>query len=106
MKLYEILLPTTNTIECRNLHKEWDKKICKISGGLTILKERGMGKWVSEDLSTITETVLSVRIACEPQQMQAIAQITAEHYNQHSVIYYEIGNAYIVKKETHGRRNA
>jgi hypothetical protein len=52
--LYEILVPTqygypkTTPIRTKH-HKEWDKRVQKITGGLTILSP-GKGKWTYQGL--------------------------------------------------------
>jgi len=81
MKLYEILLPET----ALENHISWDTKVVKITGGLTILSPI-KGKWHDSML----EVVVPVRIATTPEKMREIALMTKEHYDQGSVIFYEI----------------
>lgn len=89
--LYEVLVPCNwnggRPVRTRH-HKEWDRRVRKISGGLTILKP-GKGQWVHED-SVYEDRVIPVRIFCTLAQMQQIAQITIEHYEQEAVMYYPI----------------
>ncbi len=98
--LYEILVPTQygwpkiKPIKTKH-HKEWDKRVIAISGGLTILAA-GKGKWVHEGIE-YPEKVLPVRILCTPKQMFDIVKMTIQHYRQKAVMYYMISQeAHIV----------
>lgn len=89
-KLYEILVPTiygdtSKPIRTRH-HKEWDKFVRKISGGLTILKS-GKGQWVHKG-NLLEEKVIPVRIFCKPKQMEEIVSFSLRHYRQHAIMYY------------------
>jgi hypothetical protein len=90
MKLYEILVPTIygDTIKPIRTkhHKNWDKLIQKLSGGLTILSP-GRGVWIHNGTEYI-EKVIPVRIHCSEAIMQKIVQITLRHYRQKAVMYY------------------
>lgn len=64
--LYEILVPTKygdteKPIRTKH-HKEWDKRVLKISGGLTLLTP-GKGSWVFES-RVLEEKVTPVRVLC------------------------------------------
>lgn len=89
--LYEILVPCNwnggNPVRTRH-HKEWDKKVRKITGGLTILKPR-KGQWV-HDGEYYEDRVIPVRIFCTQKQMEQISYITIAHYEQEAVMYYQI----------------
>ncbi len=91
-KLYEVLVPTIygdtlKPIRTRH-HKEWDKLVMKITGGLTILSP-GKGKWVFEN-TTYPEKVIPVRIMCDEAQFKAIIKLTLNHYRQKAVMAYKI----------------
>lgn len=102
MNLYEVLVPTQygdtlKPISTRH-HKNWDKVIRKIAGGLTILSP-ARGQWihvVNDGEQLIEERVIPVRIACDPAQIEKIVAFTLTHYRQNSVMYYLLTNeAYI-----------
>ena len=86
--LWEILVPGNYPLDH---HKEWDKKVESIAGGLTILKPV-KGSWVSDDGNVIREPMIPVRIKCKLEHMMAIGDMTRIHYEQEVVMYYEISN--------------
>src|ERR1043165_9158106 len=86
-QLWEILVPcqwnTGKPVRTRH-HREWDKRVRAIAGGLTILKP-AKGQWVYEG-ALFEERVIPVRIACDEKQMVRIAAITLQHYKQITVM--------------------
>ena len=69
-------------------HKIWDKKVTESAGGLTIFK-RSRGLWESQMTGKVfQERVIPVRIVCDYDTIQYIAEFTKEHYNQESVMFY------------------
>lgn len=97
--LYEILVPTMmngNPVRTKH-HKEWDKKVKKITGGLTISKPT-KGYWVSYDGVVVEERMIPVKIYCTDVEMDRISDITAEHYKQDAVMFYLISNYVHIKK--------
>mgnify|MGYP003442728795 CR=1 FL=1 len=90
-KLYTILVPTRwgdrPEIPIRKKHhKEWDKRIIKIAGGLTILSS-GLGKWNFQG-TTFNEKVIPVMVMCNEKDIRKIIDITISHYKQKAVMYY------------------
>ena len=81
MKLFEILVP-----DIPHFHKFWDEKVIAIVGGLTIA-QKVKGKWLTE-----TDRLVTVRIACNDEQMVEIAKMTCKLYSQQAVMYYVISN--------------
>jgi hypothetical protein len=99
MKLFEILVPTkfedTGGPVKLCHHKEWDKVILRISGGMTILRA-SIGRWV-DNQHLYEDRVIPVRIACTSKQMEEIAAFTKRHYRQIAVMYYKLSDdVYIV----------
>ena len=99
MKLYEILVPTIygDTIKPIRTkhHKNWDKGVQKLSGGLTILTP-GKGIWIHEGKEYL-ERVIPVRIMCEAKVMDKIVMFTLKHYRQKAVMYYVLSEeCYII----------
>jgi hypothetical protein len=94
MRLYEILIPTTdnnNNLFDKNFHQEWDKVITERIGGLTLTKTEYKGKWQDQ-----TENMIPVRIACWLNQIDDILEFTAQHYKQKSIMIYEISPNVII----------
>lgn len=108
--LYEILVPTmygdtVKPIRTRH-HKNWDKEVIKITGGMTILKP-AQGRWVDEGVE-YPERVIPVRVMCEEKeispvaphwqlridksQIEKIVALTMKHYRQKAVMYYVVSN--------------
>lgn len=89
--LYEILVPCNwndgRPVRTRH-HREWDSRVRRISGGLTILKPV-KGQWVHES-ELYEDRVIPVRIFCTESQMYDIASITIAHYEQEAVMYYAV----------------
>lgn len=112
--LYEVLVPTIygdtmKPIRTRH-HKEWDKYIQSITGGLTILSS-AQGKWTHEGVE-YPEKVIPVRVMVEEEEMMyldtrmrdtgersldhpqinKIIQFTLSHYRQKAVMFYVVSN--------------
>lgn len=96
--LYEILVPcqwnSGQPIRTRH-HREWDIRVRRIAGGLTILKP-GKGQWVN-DGDLYEDRVIPVRLFCTQKQIEQIGQITIEHYEQEAVMYYQLSDWCIVQ---------
>lgn len=93
--LWEILVPTQwNTgkpIRTRH-HKEWDKKVRKITGGLTILTP-AKGQWVSPTGQLYAERMIPVRIVASRKQMDEVIKVTFKHYHdQLAILAYKISD--------------
>jgi len=95
-RVYEILVPTkfgdTNKRIPTKLHKEWDKLILPISGGLTILRT-GKGQWVHQG-TCYKEHVIPVRIICSPKDMRTIMEITLRHFKQKAVACFQVSEKF------------
>ncbi len=93
-KMFEILVPcqynSGKPVRTRH-HKEWDKVVRKISGGLTVLKP-AKGQWVSNENVLFDERMIPVRIICTDKQIQKIMKFTLSHYRQLAVLAYEVSN--------------
>lgn len=104
MCLYEILVPTQNNdgkpFRTR-FHKVWDEKVRKITGGLTIIPPV-KGEWIRSDGKLFQERMIPVRIACTPEQMDQIADMTAKYYNQLAIMYYLVSKEVTIKNYNNG----
>lgn len=99
MKLYEILVPCmrNNGVPIRTrCHREWDRRVRKITGGLTVMQP-GRGQWVFGD-TLFSERMIPVRIYCTESQIEAIADITAKFYEQLAVMYYVVSEQVVIKE--------
>jgi len=97
--VWEIYVPcmmNSKPVRTRH-HREWDKFVRKITGGLTILKP-ARGQWIEPATSTLhEERVIPVRIACTRHQIDRIIDFTIGHYNQKAVMAYQIGTDVIIR---------
>lgn len=75
-------------------HREWDRQVRQISGGLTVLKP-AVGQWENEG-RLFHERVIPVRIAATRAEMEQVAAITIRHYEQLAVMYYLVSEECVV----------
>jgi len=98
--LWEVLVPTLmreKPVRLRH-HKEWDKFVRKITGGLTILHP-AKGQWINPETSELMcERVIPVRIACTRKQLDKIIDFTIEHYDQIAVMAYLVSTEVVIKR--------
>jgi len=100
MSIWEILVPTRTQegvpIRTRQ-HREWDTRVRRITGGLTVMAPV-RGQWVSPDDKLFLERMIPVRIACTNEQIETIADMTAQFYNQQAIMYYRLSNEVVIKE--------
>ena len=101
-ELWEVLVPTMSQdgkkpFRTRH-HKAWDKKVERVSGGLTVLTP-GKGSWVHDD-QTHRERMIPVRIMCSRAQIEKIIDLTLVHYDQLAVMAYKVSSEIILKHRT------
>jgi hypothetical protein len=94
MLLWEILVPTRfdDTQEAISLdhHREWDRLVREVSGGLTMLRS-ATGQWVHMG-EVQEERVIPVRLIATREQMEEIAKFTARYYRQKVIMAYKISD--------------
>ena len=99
MNLYEILVPCSRNdgtpIRTRQ-HREWDRRVRKLTGGLTVLPP-GRGQWQSPTGQLFSERMIPVRIATTRDVMERVADITAKFYEQEAVMFYVISTEVVIK---------
>jgi len=99
-QLWEVLVPTMFN-DGRPVkvayHREWDKKVMEISGGLTIMKP-SYGKWASTKGIEYAERMIPVRIVCTEEQAEEIVQMTMDHYEQLAIMAFRVSNSVIYEK--------
>jgi hypothetical protein len=94
--LFEIYVPTVKNngkpIRTRH-HREWDRRIRLITGGLTVYKPV-KGQWVNtaEDGKLYEERMIPVRIVATDAEMKRVAELTKTFYEQIAVLYYKLSN--------------
>lgn len=104
MKLWEILVPTMidrgkglRPVKTR-CHREWDERVRRITGGLTVLAPV-KGQWVNFDNELFKERMIPVRIGCSSFDINKIVQMTMDFYCQEAILYYKISDeVYIIHK--------
>lgn len=91
--LYRILIPTlyedTRTPVRIKHHREFDKQVLKIAGGMTIFVPTIKGLWTDKEKVYVDRTV-PVDIYCTKKQIERIAKFAKQHYRQLSIMYFEI----------------
>ena len=97
--LWEILVPCNGNngkpYTTRH-HREWDKQVGRISGGLTILHP-AKGKWRSPNNELFQDRMIPVRIACTESQIKEIISRTLNHYpDQEAVMVYVVSEKVII----------
>ncbi len=85
-------------------HREWDKRVRAVAGGLTILKP-GLGQWEHEG-ELFRDRVIPVRVKATRDQMKTIADITIQHYEQIAVMYYMVSEMSVTVYATDSQREA
>lgn len=96
--LWEILVPTLRNgdpVKTRS-HKEWDTRVRRISGGLTIFKP-AKGEWISPSGEIFAERMIPVRIMCTREEINKIADMTAAFYNQEAIMFFLVSQETIIK---------
>lgn len=98
--LWQILVPCQfnngKPVRTRH-HKEWDRQVRKITGGLTILPP-SKGQWVDEsDGKLYVDRVIPVNIIATETDMDAVCNITMRHYDQLAVMYFKLSDVAIIK---------
>lgn len=91
--MWEIYVPTIKNdgkpIRTRQ-HREWDKRVRKITGGLTIYKPV-IGQWIDvSDGKLYSERNIPVRVVATPKEMKQIGLLTKKFYEQIAILYYKI----------------
>lgn len=117
MELWEILVPTqmdnlsktkVKPIRTRH-HREWDKFVRGVSGGLTVLTPV-KGQWISHSITEklyagtpsrtvptlFEERMIPVRIACSREDIGKIIQFTLTHYRQQAVMCYRLSDEVMI----------
>lgn len=97
--MWEILVPTQlncgKPIRTRQ-HREWDTRVRRISGGLTVLSP-AKGQWISNDGDLYKERMIPVRIICSREEIEKIIDITMAFYDQLAVLAYKVSDEVILR---------
>lgn len=100
VKMWELYVPCVRNngrpIRTR-CHREWDSRVRRISGGLTIYPPV-RGQWISPATSNLfVERMIPVRIACTREQIKKIIDMTIDFYDQEAVLCTKISEEVILK---------
>ena len=92
--MYTILVPCQynggKPVRTRH-HREWDKVVIRLAGGMTLLKP-SKGSWLSKEGILFEERMIPVNVMCTPKQIERIMKFTMKHYRQLAVLAYEISS--------------
>jgi hypothetical protein len=98
-QMWEILVPTQlncgKPIRTRQ-HREWDSRVRKITGGLTVLSP-AKGQWVAPDGVLFKERMIPVRIIATREEIDKIIDITMVFYDQLAILCYKVSDEVILK---------
>lgn len=98
-EVWEIFVPTQlncgKPIRTRQ-HREWDNRVRRITGGLTILSP-AKGQWVAPDGTLFKERMIPVRIVCTRAEIEKIIDITMDFYDQLAMLAYKVSSEVILK---------
>ena len=94
-RLWQVLVPCNyndgRPVRTRH-HKEWDRRVRKITGGLTILTP-GKGQWVDpEDDQLYLDRIIPVQTIATDKEIEKIAKITCQHYKQLACFYFLVSD--------------
>lgn len=99
--VYDILIPKTDrngSVIDQAYHQQWDRAVRDVTGGATIL-DGAKGYWEDPEGNVHEEGVIPVRIACTPEQFDAILDLTIEHYDQDVIMAYRVSEHVIMKRK-------
>jgi hypothetical protein len=103
--LWEIFVPTLRDAKSDNpkkrffktrFHRNWDREIRIISGGLTI-HSPAKGEWISPEGDIVAERMIPVKIYCTEEQINQIADFTAKYYSQKAIMFYMVSDKVQIK---------
>ena len=101
--LYQILVPcawNSGRPIRRKHHQEWDKRVRRITGGLTVTKPV-VGQWIDENDGTLyVDRTIPVLIYCTKPQIDEIAKMTIEHYEQLAVMCFVVSDECMIVEAT------
>jgi len=69
-------------------HREWDKRVRDIAGGVTILRT-ARGQWVNPEGAVFAEEMIPVEIYCDEPSIDSIIQLTMDYYDQEAIFAYK-----------------
>lgn len=98
--IWEILVPTVSNdgkpFRTRH-HRVWDGRVRAIVGGMTICAPTIKGEWTAPCGTLFIDRTIPVRVIATREQMESIADLTAQHYNQKAILFYKISDEAIIK---------
>lgn len=105
--MWEVLVPCqwNDGIPIRTRHhREWDKRVMKITGGQTIMPP-AMGRWEDPDTGKVYfDRVIPVRIMCTEAQMVEVCNLVIQHYEQKAAMYFKLSDAACIQPATEAQK--
>lgn len=99
--VWEILVPTIdkdNIPFTIKFHKEWDKYVRNLTGGLTVCPQT-KGQWTNESGDLFIEKMIPVKIVTTRERMEWVVTFTKDYYNQEAILAYRISSEFILLEE-------
>lgn len=98
--LWQIIVPCNfnngKPVRTRH-HREWDRQVRRITGGLTILSV-SKGQWVDQRDGTLyIDRVIPVNLIATEEEIEAIANITMKHYDQLAVMFFKLSDRAMIR---------
>lgn len=97
-ELWEILVPcqynTGKPVRTKH-HKEWDKVVRSITGGLTVMSPV-KGQWICSQGNLFSERMIPVRVACSEEKIKKIIDFSLTHYRQLAIMAYRISDKVLI----------
>lgn len=105
--MWEILVPcvmNNRPVRTRH-HKEWDKYVRKLAGGLTIFRP-AKGNWFNPGSGELfVERMIPVRIHTTEKNINLIIDFTMNHYKQLAVMAYVVSEKVILRYKDEVNQN-
>lgn len=96
-QVWKLMVPTVSNDGkpfTTRMHKEWDKHICRLAGGMTILRPV-FGKWIHQG-KAYQERNIPVEVVCTRKELTEILEFTKSFYNQEAVLAVKISDEAII----------
>lgn len=98
--LWQIMVPCNfndgRPVRTRH-HREWDRQVRRITGGMTILPP-SKGQWVDPtDGKLYADRVIPVNLIATADEMEVISEITMRHYDQLAVMFFKLSDTAIIR---------
>lgn len=97
-ELWQIMVPCQSNdgkpFKTRH-HREWDRQVMLITGGLTVMRP-SIGQW-KHDGDLFKERMIPVQIMATEEQMRDIAERVIKHYDQLAAFYFRVSEICVIQ---------